>query len=260
MRWSSKPQISRSDLEPMLADARRAERREIVAREADRRVDMAEAAEQRMVERRPAPGARASCGSALDHVLAILHDAAGKAGRLQRRPSTAWSSRARAQAAGSPPAMRAQLRPSSAASRRLIATQRSSPAQRARPASARRGSALPVRRGPLAALRRAQGIAHLLDADLVHRGVDMAAAPGRPAVLQRRRDAGRHDEGHDHVAIGHRAGDDRIAGRPSRSGRCGRTARRRCRPRPIPGPAARSVRRRCPRPSRCRDCARTSAS
>jgi hypothetical protein len=66
-----------------------------------------------------------------------------------------------------------------------------------------------------AALRRRDCGVHLLHADLVHGRVDVASAPAHAALHQRRRNAGSHHVGHDHVAIWHGAGHHRIAIRPA---------------------------------------------
>ena len=199
--------------------------------------------------------ARAQLRIALDQILAC------PAPRRRRCPSccrcsTAAMFRARGAPGGERSVARRRVGASSARLRELrpfvavwkvIATQRSSPAPGYTPWWNTAGSALPgrVRRSR----RGAKCGAHLLHADLVHRGIDVAAAPAVACALLRgaavHAPPSRTARSRRHTARRRESPGRRPA---SRSGRCGPRARRRCRRRPIPAPAARSGRRRCPRP------------
>ena len=198
-----------------------------------------------------APRAR-SGGSCSMQVLDVLHARPRRCPPPAASATSAWSSCSRVHSRDRPTAgqraRRASLRcieqadghPAILAARRIDVL-----------AAARSGSALPMRRGAYAALRRHDGRAHLLHADLVHRGIDMAAAALLAPLRQRRGDAGRHHVRHDHIAIGHGTRNHRIAIRPARQQGAARQRAAGAIHAPLAAPAGRSGHTRCPTPSRC---------
>ena len=121
------------------------------------------------------------------------------------------------------------------------------PGRDTRPGGRPRGSALPGApraRAPRGDRRRASAARRSRTSR--HRCGSRAGARGDARA--RRRSRRRHHVRHDHVAIRHRRRESPGRDPASRSAACGPTARRRCRPRPIPAPAVRSGRTRCRRP------------